>query len=85
MNAGTSFSGPGRDKFAFVGGDKIEPHLHLEARPDLFALQLRDRLLEELAIEIEADRHDVAALRGAEDAAGAADFEVAHRDAKARA
>ena len=85
MKAGTSSSGPSCDEFGFVRRDKIEPHLHLEPRLGFFAFQLRDGLLQELAVEIEADRHDVAALGRAEDAAGAANFEIAHGDAKARA
>src|SRR5205807_3955759 len=76
---------PGLHKLGFVRRDKIEPDLHLEPRPSFFALQLRDRLFEELAIKIEPYRHDMTALRRAEDAAGAANLEVAHRDAEPRA
>jgi len=40
---------------------------------------------EQLAVEFVADRIDVAALFGAEDVAGAANFEIPHGDAKPRA
>ena len=46
---------------------------------------MRDRLLEQLAIKIEADRDDVAALRGAENVARAANLQIAHGDVKAGA
>ena len=52
---------------------------------NLLAFQLGHGLLQKLAIKIESDRHDVAALRRSQDAAGAADLEIAHRDAEARA
>jgi hypothetical protein len=42
-----------------------------------------DTLFEELAIEVEADGGDMAALLGAEEIAGAADFKVAEGDLKA--
>jgi hypothetical protein len=75
----------GGEEFAFVSRDKIEPHFHFEPRPQFFSFELRDRLFQKLAIKIETDRDDVAALGGAENAARAADLEIAHRDAKARA
>ena len=49
------------------------------------ALQLGDRLVEQLDVELEADSGDVARLLGAEQLARAADLEVAHRDREARA
>ncbi len=52
---------------------------------DLLALQLLDRLLEELHVHVEADGFDVAALLAAEEVAGAADLEVQRRDAEAAA
>ena len=82
MKAGTQLFRTGREVFAFVCRDEIEPHLDLEPWPELFAFQLRDRLLQQLAVKIEPDRHDVTALRRAENAAGAANLQVAHRDAK---
>ena len=85
MNAGTQLSGSGGEIFAFVRGDEIEPHLDLEPRPELLAFQLRDRLFQKLAVKIEPDRDDVPALRSAEDAARAANLQVAHRDPKTRA
>ena len=49
------------------------------------AFELCHRLLEQLAIQIEADHHDVATLRCAENAARAANLQIAHGDAKTRA
>ena len=49
------------------------------------ALQLQDRLLEELHVEVEAHRLDVAALLAAQQVAGAAHLEVEGGDAEARA
>jgi hypothetical protein len=46
---------------------------------------LRDRLLEQLAVKVESDRHDVTALRSAENAAGAANLKVPHSNAEAGA
>jgi len=43
-----------------------------------------NRLAQQLAVQFVTDRRDVAALLGAEDVAGAADFQVAHGDLKAR-
>src|SRR5438093_1008645 len=51
----------------------------------LFAFELRHGLLEQLAIQIETNRYDVAALGCAQNAAGAANLQVAHSDAKTRA
>ena len=48
-------------------------------------LQLGDRLGHQLAVQVVADRSDVPALAGAQQVAGAADLEVAHRDLEARA
>jgi hypothetical protein len=48
-------------------------------------LHLRDRLVEHLDVELEADRGDVARLLRAEQLAGATDLEVAHRDRESRA
>ena len=47
--------------------------------------QLLDGLGEHLAVQLEADRRHVARLLVAEQVAGAAQLEVAHRDAVARA
>src|SRR5207248_3977862 len=44
------------------------------------ALQLPNRLGDELAVEVEPDGGDVAGLLGAEHVAGPADLEVAHGD-----
>src|SRR2546429_3667156 len=61
-------------------GHKIEPDLHLEARFDFFAFQGSDALLEQLAVEFEADGGDVAALLRPEEVSRASDFEIAHGD-----
>jgi hypothetical protein len=65
------------------GGDigvdaRIDPHR--TRRDPLLALQLGDRLVEELDVELEADCGDVAGLLRAEQLPGTADLEVAHRD-----
>ena len=44
------------------------------------ARELGDDLVQHLDVELEAERGDVAGLLGAEQVAGAADLEVAHRD-----
>ena len=82
---GQKFLRPGGEQFAFVAGDKIEPHLHLESLAEFFSLELGHSLAKELAVKIEPHRHDVPALGGAENASGAANFQVAHCDPKARA
>ena len=72
-----------------VVGGHVGVHLRLDAhgpadrapRPG----QLGHGLAEQLDVELEADRGDVAGLLGAEQVAGAADLEVAHRDREARA
>src|SRR5205814_3436324 len=51
----------------------------------LLALQLLDRLLEELHIHVESDRLDVSALLAAEQIACPADLEVERRDTEAAA
>ena len=47
--------------------------------------ELGDGLVQHLDVELEAERGDVAGLLGAEQVAGAADLEVAHRDREAGA
>src|SRR5581483_12510504 len=49
------------------------------------ALERGDGLVEHLQVELEAERRDVAGLLVAEQVAGAADLEVAHRDLEAGA
>ena len=51
----------------------------------LLALQFPHRFAEQLGVEVKADFLDVAALVCAENVARAANFEVAHGDAEARA
>ena len=46
--------------------------------------ELADRFGHHLDVEVEADRGDVTRLLGAEQVAGAADLEVAHRDLEPR-
>src|SRR4029077_2988524 len=53
-----------------------------ESKTRLLALQLGYRLLEQLTIQIETDRHDVAALGCAQHAARSANLQVAHGDSK---
>jgi hypothetical protein len=54
-----------------------------EAKP--LALLRTHRLVEHAHVQLEAERGDVAGLLVAEQVAGAADLEVAHRDLEARA
>ena len=49
------------------------------------SFQLRHCLLEQLTIQIKTDRYNVAALRRAQNAACAANLQIAHGDAKTRA
>ena len=49
-----------------------------------FALQLEDRLLQQLDVEVQPDRMDVPTLLAAEQVARAAQLEVERRDAEAR-
>ena len=49
---------------------------------ELFALELADRLLEQLHVHLEADGIDVPALLAAEQVAGAANLEVERGDAE---
>ena len=72
-----------------VGGR--DPHLHAQVEGGARGLagrlpaQLQDRLLEQLHVEVEPDRLDVAALLAAEQVAGAAQLEVEGGDAEAGA
>src|SRR5439155_2015946 len=76
------FFGPELGEFGFVGGDKIEAKIDIEPGLKFSALQFRDRLFEQLAIQIETDGHNVTALGGAENAPRTANLEIAHGDAK---
>src|SRR6185503_5000951 len=66
-----------------------ENEIQLHAGPDqcrrLLALEPGHGLPEQLAVELEADAHDVAALLRPEEIAGAAELEIAHRDFETRA
>ena len=75
-----------------LGGDVARRHVGVDARVDAdrarrepaLAGELGDDLVQHLDVELEAERGDVAGLLGAEQVAGAADLEVAHRDREAR-
>jgi hypothetical protein len=60
----------------------VEPEVHLQVDDgahivfEILALQLADRLLQELHVHLEADGIDVAALLAAEQVAGAANLEI---------
>ena len=66
---------------------RVDRHVDLTSTGSAhrLALELADRLGDHLAVEVEADRGDVARLLAAEQVARAADLEVAHRDLEARA
>ena len=67
---------------------EVEAEVQLDGgrrRRRRLAAQLGDRLLEQVAVGLEADRAQVAVLLGAEQVAGAADLEVARGDAEAGA
>ncbi len=64
---------------------EIEFHAGPDAGRRRLALQPRHRLAQELAIQLETDAYDVPALFGAEQVAGAAQLQIAHRDAEAGA
>src|SRR3954470_18080861 len=74
-----------RDELCFVCHHKIQAHVDVQPQPWFLSLQLRHCLLEQLTIQIETDRHDVAALRGAENAARATNLKIPHGDAKTSA
>ena len=63
---------------AGIHREKIERETHLDAALDGFALESLHALLEQLAVKLESDGGDVAALLGTEDVARAANLEVAH-------
>ncbi len=67
--------------------DAEEVRLHRGFRPDggHLALKPLNALAQQLAVEFKADGGDVPALLGAEQVAGAADFQVAHGDFEAAA
>ena len=70
---------------AGIHREKIECDAHLDAALDGFALEPLHALLEQLAVKLEADGGDVAALLCAEDVARAANLEVAHGDLESAA
>lgn len=65
--------------------EEVELDFRADAVGAGFAFETGDGLFEELAVEFETDSGDMAALLGAEEVARAAEFEVAHGDAEARA
>ena len=62
-----------------------ELHVRVDLLARRLALQLAHRLVEELRVELEADRLDLAGLVLAEQVARAADLEIVARDLEARA
>src|SRR5262245_27737354 len=72
-----------------VGGGHVgvdaRVHPHGPRGESSLARELRDDLVEHLDVELEAERRDVSGLLRAEQVAGAADLQVAHRDREARA
>src|SRR5438552_1584410 len=74
-----------------LGRDVASRDVGVDARVDAdrtrgeppLAGQLRDGLMQHLDIELEAQRGDMAGLLRAEQIAGAANLEVAHRDREA--
>ena len=66
---------------------QIQPQVHGRAAFvfEVFALQLADRVFEQLDVHVEANGFDVAALLAAEQIAGAANLEVERGDAEAAA
>ena len=73
------------DELRFIGGDEIEPQIDIEPESQFFTFAFRNGLFEQLAVQIETNRHDMAALRRSENAARPTNLQIAHRDAKARA
>src|ERR1017187_1832021 len=68
--------------FAGFVVEEIELERHQRAMFGFLALEAGDAFLEQLAVEVEADGGDVAALFRAEDVARAANLQVAHGDFK---
>ena len=66
-------------------GVERQVELDLGRLAHLLALQLGHDLADHLAVQVVADRGDVARLAGAEQVAGAPDLEVAHGDLEPRA
>ena len=73
------------NKFRFIRRHEIQAKIDVEAEPQFFTFALCHGLLEQLAVKIETDGHDVAALRRAKNTARAANLQVAHRDPEPRA
>ena len=66
-------------------GRQPQFHFHVERGNTAAALKFRHRLLQQPAVEVEADGLHVAVLLLAQQVAGAADLQVAHGDVVARA
>ena len=66
--------------FTRIGGQEIQRYPNLDPSPDRFTLQHRNTLAEQLAIQVEAHRSDVAALLGTEQIARTSNLQVAHGD-----
>jgi hypothetical protein len=65
-----------------VPREEIQPHLDIDAWRDLFPFQRSDALFKQLAVQVEADRCNMAALLGPQKIAGTANFQIAHGDFK---
>ncbi len=81
--------GQSRHLVVHVGLRQIGLHRQLDARFGLqrafgvrFAAELSDDLLHKAAVHLVADRHHVPGLLCPQNVSGAAEFEVAHRNAK---
>ena len=82
-----------RDLVRDVAARDVRVHGHVEPhrlpararRPPSAGRSRLHRLLQHLHVQLEADRRDVPGLLGAEQVAGAADLQVAHRDLEPRA
>ena len=68
-----------------AGHVRVDSRIHADrpSRGAALSRELRDGLAEQLDVELEAERGDVAGLLRAEQVAGAPDLEVAHRDREA--
>ena len=78
-NAG---AGVGANELGLIRRDKVEAQINFQTPARFLPFNLNYGLLEQLTVQIESDRHDVSALGRSKNAAGAANLQVAHGDAK---
>src|SRR5215469_5581707 len=71
-----------RNELRFVCHHKIESQINIRPEPRLVAFQLCHCLLEQLAIQIETNCNNVTALSCPQNAACAANLQIAHGNAK---